>query len=118
MTSFILLLIFHFPNTEALGKFKLKCLMSSTFPQISSKSFLFGYQLLQMNPIGKISQISILAKGKRCVKSVQIGSFFWSVFCRTRAEYGDLLRKCPYSVRVRANTHLGSVFGRSSCSEN
>ena len=23
-----------------------------------------------------------------CVKNVQIESFFWSVFCRTRAEYG------------------------------
>ena len=28
-----------------------------------------------------------------CLKSVQIRSFFWSVFSRIRTEYGDLLRK-------------------------
>ena len=28
-----------------------------------------------------------------CVKSVQIRSFFWSVFSRTRIEYGDLRSK-------------------------
>ena len=40
-------------------------------------------------------------KYAHCVKSVQIRSFFWSVFSRTRAKYGDLLRKSPYSARVR-----------------
>ena len=46
---------------------------------------------------------------KQCLKSVQILSFFWSVFARTRAEYGDLrrltllLRKSPYSARVGEN---------------
>ena len=39
-----------------------------------------------------------------CVKSVQIRSFFWSVFSRVRTEYGDLLHKFPYSVRIRENT--------------
>ena len=29
-----------------------------------------------------------------CVKSVQIGSFFWSVFSRIRTEYGP--EKTPY----------------------
>ena len=38
------------------------------------------------------------------MKSVQIRSCFWSVFSRTQAEYGDLLRKSPYSTRVRENT--------------
>ena len=38
-----------------------------------------------------------------CVKSAQIRSFFWSVFSRNRAEYGDLLRNSPYSARVREN---------------
>ena len=32
--------------------------------------------------------------------------FFWSVFPRIRTEYGDLLRKSPYSVRMRENTDL------------
>ena len=37
------------------------------------------------------------------VKSVQVRSFFWSVFFRIRTEYGDLLRKSLYSVRIREN---------------
>ena len=50
-----------------------------------------------------------------CVKSVQIPSFFWSVFSRIRTEYGDLRCKSPYSVRIRANTyqkklHIWTLF--------
>ena len=41
---------------------------------------------------------------RRCVKSVQIPIIFWSVFSRIRTEYGDLLRKSSYSVRIRENT--------------
>ena len=49
------------------------------------------------------------------MKSVQIRSCFWSVFSRTQAEYGDLLRKSPYSTRVRENTdQKNSVFGHLS----
>ena len=32
------------------------------------------------------------------VKSIQIRSFFWSAFSCIRTEYGDLVRKSPYSV--------------------
>ena len=39
-----------------------------------------------------------------CVKSVQIQSFFLSVFSCIRAEYGDLPSKSPYSVRIQENT--------------
>ena len=39
-----------------------------------------------------------------CVRSVQIRSFFWSVFFRIRTDYGDLLSKFPSSVRLRENT--------------
>ena len=39
-----------------------------------------------------------------CVKRVQIRSFFWSVFSCIRTEFGDLLRKSPYSVRIQENT--------------
>ena len=39
-----------------------------------------------------------------CVKSVQIQSYFWSVFSCIRTEYGDLRSKSPYSVRIRENT--------------
>ena len=38
------------------------------------------------------------------VKSVQIRSFFWSVFSCIRTEYGNLRSKSPYSVRIQKNT--------------
>ena len=52
---------------------------------------------------------------QHCVKSVQIRSFFWSVFSCIRTEYGDLLRKSPYSVRIQENTdqkklHIWTLF--------
>ena len=59
-----------------------------------------------------------------CVKSVQIRSFFWSVFSCIRTECGDLLGKSPYSVRIQKNTDQSeyrklrtrdnSVFGHFS----
>ena len=42
---------------------------------------------------------------QRCVKSVQIRSFFWSVFSCIWTEYGDLLRKSPYLVRIQENAN-------------
>ena len=39
-----------------------------------------------------------------CVKSVQIRSFFWSVFSCIRTKYGDLMFKSPYSIQIRGNT--------------
>ena len=52
---------------------------------------------------------------KHCVKSVQIRRFFWSLFSRIWTEYGYLLRKSPYSVRVRENEdqkklHIWTLF--------
>ena len=39
-----------------------------------------------------------------CVKSVQILSFFWSVFSCILTEYGDLRSTSPYSARIQENT--------------
>ena len=39
-----------------------------------------------------------------CVKSVQIWSYFWSVFSSIRSEYENLWSKSPYSVRIEDNT--------------
>ena len=39
-----------------------------------------------------------------CVKSVQIRSFFWSIFSRILTEYGEIFRISLYSVRMRENT--------------
>ena len=52
-----------------------------------------------------ISAVSISGfEQVHCVKSVQIRSFFWSVFSCIRTEYGHLLRKSPYSVQAQENT--------------
>ena len=45
-----------------------------------------------------------LFENKHCVKSIQIRSYFWSLFSCIQNEYGDLLRKSPYSVRIQENT--------------
>ena len=47
-----------------------------------------------------------------CVKSVQIWSYFWSVFSCIWNEYGGLLHKSPYSVRIQEmRTTKKSIFG-------
>ena len=40
---------------------------------------------------------------RHCVKSVQIQSFFWSVFSRIQTDYGEILRISPNSVQMREN---------------
>ena len=45
----------------------------------------------------------------------KIRSFFWSIFSCIWTEYGDLVRKSPYSVRIQENTdQKNSVFGHFS----
>ena len=51
----------------------------------------------------KKNKKTILALISHCVKSVQISRIFWFLFSRIRTEYGDFLRKSPYSVRMREN---------------
>ena len=43
-------------------------------------------------------------KGNNSVKSVQIRSYFWSVFFCIRTDCGDYLSKSQYSVRILENT--------------
>ena len=43
------------------------------------------------------------------VKSVQIWSFFWSIFSHIRTEYGEILRISPYSFQMRENTDQKKV---------
>ena len=52
-----------------------------------------------------------------CVKSVQTRSFSWPVFSCIRPEYGDLLRKFLYSVRIQEYKNqkkhrIGTLFMR------
>ena len=43
-------------------------------------------------------------KREHCVKSVQMQSFFWSVFSHIWTEYAEVRSISPYSVRMRENT--------------
>ena len=57
---------------------------------------------------------------QHCVKSVQIRSFFWSVFSRIRTEYGEIHE---VSLRIQSEcgkirTSKNSIFGHFSRSEN
>ena len=46
-------------------------------------------------------EIEIKNENIHCVKSVEIRSFFWSVFCRIRTEYGDI--RSISVIRIRQN---------------
>ena len=67
-----------------------------------------GYlQVIEVLP-SSTSAMFLLQRKRFChnfhyVKSVQIRSFFWSVFSCIRTEYGDLLRKSLYSVKIQEN---------------
>ena len=50
-------------------------------------------------------------------KSIEIRSFFWSVFSRIWIEYGDLRSKSRYSVQIRGNMdqkklRIWTLFGQ------
>ena len=49
-----------------------------------------------------------------CVKSVEIQSFFWSVFSHIRTEYGEILQSKCGKIRTRKNSIFGH-FSRSNC---
>ena len=50
-----------------------------------------------------------------CVKSVQIRSYFWFAFSCIWTEYGDLLRKSLYSIRIQEKrTRNNSIYGHFS----
>ena len=63
------------------------------------------YCLVKNHMVRKVS-LNVLLDIKvifHCVKSIQIRSYFWSVFSCTGTEYGDLLRKSPNSVQIQEN---------------
>ena len=39
-----------------------------------------------------------------CMKSVQMRTFFWSLFSTIRTEYADLRNLSPFSVQIQENT--------------
>ena len=51
--------------------------------------------------------INVIATNQNChcVKSVQLRSYFWSIFSCIRTEYRDLLRKSPYLIQIQENTN-------------
>ena len=57
----------------------------------------------------------LIIGNQHCIEIVQLRSFFWSVFSRTRTEYGEILR----SLRIQSEcgkiqTRKNSVFGHFS----
>ena len=77
----------------------------SKFPQNQklTKFLLFGNFLCENVLIQEIYR----KMPKICdyVKIVRIQSFFWTLFSRARTQYGYLLSKSPYWVRIRENTN-------------
>ena len=81
---------------------------------------LFNVKILVPSPL-KIQNKTSEIFTQHCVKSVQIRSFFWSVFSCIWTEYGDLRSKYPYSVRMQENTdqkklRIWTIF--TQCKEN
>ena len=71
--------------------------------------------LLRRFKLREYPTISTVKESYHCVKCVQIQSYFWFVFFFIQTEYGDLLRKSPYSVRIQEiRTRNNSVFGHFS----
>ena len=52
---------------------------------------------------GKPRGSTMRTKREHCVKSVQMRSFFWSVFSHIWTEYAEVRSISPYSVRMREN---------------
>ena len=93
-------------------------------PKFWSSKFLTNYSLLKSNLAVQIFTKKFLKNYHR-KKSVQIQSFFWSVFSRIRTEYGEILRIwtlrvwTPYSVYtdILWTLHIwtkNSLFGHFS----
>ena len=67
----------------------------------SDTHFVLQGVLKKVIPTGSSLMILIKSRENHCVKSVQIRSYFWSVFSCIRTEYKG---KSPYSVRMQENT--------------
>ena len=62
--------------------------------KVSSRIFFFFFHLFTF---------PLIYRSLYCVKSVQIRSYFWSVFPRIRTEYGEIRSISSYSVRMWGN---------------
>ena len=59
----------------------------------------FGKEIMADLPKDRVSE-----SPSHCVKSVQIRSFFWSVFSLIRTEYGEIRSISRYTFRMREKT--------------
>ena len=58
--------------------------------------------------VNEVKRVKILASmNSHCVKSVQIRSFFWSLFSRIRTDYGEIYGE--YAFELNTERYL-SVF--------
>ena len=86
-------------------------IMSAIHIQVDNMKALSYLQKMGETKNRELMQISkeiwefILGHGiTHYMKSVQMQSYFWSVFSCIRIEFGDLLCKSPYSIRIHENT--------------
>ena len=64
----------------------------------SLHTFTFHWKHVFLETMHSIESLS------HCVKSIQIRSFFWSIFSHIRTEYEQIRSISPYSVRIWENT--------------
>ena len=99
--------LFHVPET---GRLKTKG-MSVSNSDLNIANQVLG---IQHHPVYHNIDLHNLLNRYHCVKSVQIQSFFWSVFSCIWWEYGDLLQSEYRKIRTRKNSVFGH-FPRSVC---
>ena len=81
-----------FTNYDPALKFRTGIANNRTIRECTGNYLLGSFETLKIKP------------ALRCVESVHIRSFFWSVFSGIRAECGEIIRISPYSVRMWENT--------------
>ena len=86
---------------------ELQIYISITIKEIQTKT-VWCWDLTQKSDFEKSSYMKIIIYQKsnsdpHSVKSVQVQSFFWSVFSCIWTECGDLLRQSQYSVQIQEN---------------
>ena len=80
--------------------FELATLEINATWRIMKKSFMENFILCAVC----LLPTALMTDSQHCVKSVQIRSFFWSLFSRIRTEYGKTRSISPYSVIMLENT--------------
>ena len=77
-------------------------------PKLNHRSTLGNSSFTSLLPNVPVGEI-LISSNNLCVKSVQVAIFFWPVFSCIWTEYGDLLHKSHYSVKLQENTNKTKI---------